>query len=201
MIYKILPPITFTSDEEMLLAIEQLPESEQHYLSKVKHRQGIREKLTAYRLLQECLTETGITTPFPQIIRPEKGKPYLQDHPTIGFNISHSKNCVAVAVNEEGEVGIDVECRRRCPQELIAKVCNKVELAAIAQSQDPEMCFLKFWTQKEAYLKMTGKGINGFEQLQTVPPPPSALIKTTSVPLSHCDGIVSIYWEVRQIDL
>lgn len=198
MIYKTLPPITHLSDEEMLQAIAQLPNSERQYLSKVKHRQGLQEKLTAYRLLQECLKEIGMADPWPQIERPAKGKPFLLGHPEISFNISHSRHCVAVALNEEGEVGIDVECRRRCPQELIRKVCNEAELETISLSEDSEMCFLKFWTRKEAYLKMTGEGINGFEQLQNVPPPAGESIKTTSVPLSLCDGIVSIYWEVRK---
>lgn len=199
MIYKTLPPIKHLSDEEMLQIIEQLPDSERQYIKKVKHRQGMEEKITAYRLLQSCLSEIGFTDPLPQIERPEKGRPILRDYPEICFNISHSKHCVAVAINEEGAVGIDVECRRKCRQELIERVCNKAELATIAQSKDPDMCFLEFWTRKEAYLKMRGEGIKGFDQLQNVPPEtPDESIQTTSVPLSLCDGIVTIYWEVRR---
>ncbi len=199
MIYKTAATLCDWTDEELEQAISQLPVSEQLYIMEVKHRQGRCEKLTAYRLLQACLSEMGISDPSPIIVRPKKGKPMLQNYSNISFNISHCKQYVGVAINEKGEVGIDVECRRKYSHALVERVCSSDELASIQESNDPQLCFLKLWTRKEAYLKMTGEGIGGFEQLQSVPPHnllPS--IKSISAPLSTNDGIVTVYWEERE---
>ena len=42
------------------------------------------------------------------------------------------------------------------------RVCNADELSAIRSSDDSTMTFLRFWTRKEAVLKMRGTGIRGF---------------------------------------
>ena len=90
------------------------------------------------------------------------GAPRLVDHPDLHISISHCREAVAVAVREEGPVGIDVECRRKVSRGLMERVCTAEELAAIDASDDPEMAFLRFWTRKEAVLKCRRTGIKGF---------------------------------------
>lgn len=92
----------------------------------------------------------------------DDGAPYLADHPNLHVSISHCREAVAVAVREEGPVGIDIECRRKVSRGLMERVCTEEELAAIDTSGDPEMVFLRFWTRKEAVLKCRRTGIKGF---------------------------------------
>lgn len=91
-----------------------------------------------------------------------KGAPFLPDHPELSVSISHCRKAVAVAVSQEGRVGVDVECRRRIGVGLMERVCTAEELDAVRADADPTMAFLQLWTRKEAALKMRGTGIQGF---------------------------------------
>ncbi|MBR4229400.1 MAG: 4'-phosphopantetheinyl transferase superfamily protein [Bacteroidales bacterium] len=90
------------------------------------------------------------------------GAPYLPDSPSLHISISHCRRAVAVAVSANYRIGIDVESRRKVSSSLMERVCNADELSAIRSSDDSTMTFLRFWTRKEAVLKMRGTGIRGF---------------------------------------
>lgn len=114
------------------------------------------QRAAAYRLLEE-LTGGEVV-----VEHDDKGAPYLPDHPELSVSISHCRKAVAVAVRSKGRVGIDVECRRKIGDGLIARVCTLDEQAAVRAASDPTMAFLQLWTRKEAVLKMRGTGIKGF---------------------------------------
>lgn len=86
------------------------------------------------------------------------GKPTLEGREDVHFNISHCSKAVALAMHD-APVGIDIECRRKVSQPLIAKTCNPAEEAEITGSSDPTMAFLRLWTCKESYSKYTGTGL------------------------------------------
>ena len=85
------------------------------------------------------------------------GKPYLTHGPY--FSISHCKTAVAVVVDEEHEVGIDIESCRHAEEGLIRRTMNMEEQALIAAADDSDGAFTNLWTQKEAVLKARGTGI------------------------------------------
>ena len=85
------------------------------------------------------------------------GKPYLKKGPY--FSISHCKTAVAVAIDEEHELGIDIESIRHAEQALIERTMNKEEQTFIAYADNPDHAFTDLWTQKEAVLKARGTGI------------------------------------------
>ena len=91
-----------------------------------------------------------------------QGAPYLPDSPSLHISISHCRRAVAVAVSANYRIGIDVESRRKVSSSLMERVCNADELSAIRSSDDSTMTFLRFWTRKEAVLKMRGTGLRGF---------------------------------------
>lgn len=91
-----------------------------------------------------------------------QGAPYIPDCPGVHISISHCRTAVAVAVSNTYRIGIDIESRRKISPSLMERVCNGGELSAIQSSNDPTMTFLRFWTRKEAVLKMRGTGIQGF---------------------------------------
>ena len=110
----------------------------------------------AYKLLQQLV---GF---FCTIGHDDAGAPYIDGRPDLHVSISHCRAAVAAAVNSEGAIGIDVESRRRIGDGLMERVCTHDEIYTIHNSSDPTMQFLRFWTRKEAVLKMRGTGIQGF---------------------------------------
>ena len=66
------------------------------------------------------------------------GAPYLPQSPCLHISISHCHTAVAVAVSEEGPVGIDIESRRKVSESLIDRVCTAQELEDIHRNGDIE---------------------------------------------------------------
>lgn len=99
----------------------------------------------------------------------QNGKPYLADHPSCHFSISHSANVVAVAV-AENPIGIDVEKTGRALDSLAKRYYTPKEQDYIQNSDNPRESFYEIWTRKEAFIKMTGEGLcrplDSFEVLE-----------------------------------
>ncbi|MBR1939893.1 MAG: 4'-phosphopantetheinyl transferase superfamily protein [Bacteroidaceae bacterium] len=124
-----------------------------------RHEAGRRQSVAAYRLLQRALREEyGITEPQ-ELAFGEHGKPILKVHPEIHFSLSHCRVAVACAVSER-PVGIDIESIRSYREELAAYVLSEADLQEVMQAERPDVEFIKRWTQKEAFLKLTGQGIS-----------------------------------------
>lgn len=104
----------------------------------------------------------------------EHGKPYVEGGPW--FSISHCKQGIAVAVDEQ-PIGIDIEAIRHADKELIARTMSAEEQVMIRSARD----FTRLWTQKEAVVKMEGTGIESFEQLQTILSCPSSAVNLQTV--------------------
>lgn len=129
------------------------------YLIEPLHGEGSqrqREQAQAYDML--CRLVGG----QPELTHDANGAPYLPAYPELSISISHCRAAVAVAVSNCGWVGIDIESRRHVSEGLIEKVCTGDEQNAIRNAADPEMEFLRFWTRKEAVLKMRHTGIQGY---------------------------------------
>ena len=90
----------------------------------------------------------------------EHGKPFLEDGPY--FSISHCKEGIAVAIDEE-PIGIDIEGIRKADKDLVERVMNEEERVWMDDRK-----FTRLWTQKEAVVKAQGVGIVSFEQLQHI---------------------------------
>ncbi len=145
-----------------------------------RHEAGRRQSLAVYLLLKKALEqEYGITEDL-EFGYQEHGKPYLLHYPDIHFSLSHCKVAVACAVSDR-PVGIDIEHLRPFNKELATYVLNEDQLEQVLQSTDPAVEFLKFWTQKESFLKLTGEGIHN--DLKTLDM--STAIFHTTVNLEH----------------
>ena len=80
------------------------------------------------------------------------GKPFLLEHPQIQFNISHCKNAVLCGIGSK-PLGVDVETIRPMRERVLRRVLTASEQQEILQSESPELCFLRFWTLKESFVK------------------------------------------------
>lgn len=97
------------------------------------------------------------------------GKPVAYvDGKEIFVSISHSGDFVACALADT-PVGIDLEAKREIKPEFIRRVLNESELRFVKSSSSETEAFLKIWTAKEAYLKMTGEGLSGLSKAEVLP--------------------------------
>ena len=157
------------TSEELEAAIASLPAWRREKALRFKHQQGRIECAFSYLLLCQALRETYGITEQPSFLIGEHGKPELSLNSkplalnpklsTLNFNISHCKQALAVALSAS-PVGIDVESVGRYSESLARHVLNDSEFAEVSQSPNPQIPFTRLWTQKEAVVKLTGRGID-----------------------------------------
>ncbi len=112
----------------------------------------------AYLLLMKGLEmEFGITEPV-ELAFNEHGKPYMPAHSDIYFSLSHCPKGAGCALSTR-PVGFDIERVKPVTEALVKYCCDEAEQARIASAADPGRLFIELWTQKESYVKLTGRGI------------------------------------------
>lgn len=129
---------------------------------KYQHTLGRFCCLKSWLMLKEL---AAVSIPHSAFKYDAHGKPYWEDGPY--FSISHSKEAIAVAIDEK-PVGIDIEGIRRTDEDLMKRIMNEEERSAVSSALLADRAFTRIWTQKEAVVKAEGVGIQSFEQLQTV---------------------------------
>lgn len=89
------------------------------------------------------------------ILKMESGKPFIKlGKKHLGYSISHTADTYLVAINRDGEIGVDIEkSERKVHPKLRQRILNDLE------SQDDSISTLQLWTIKEAVLKLTGTGL------------------------------------------
>ncbi len=157
-------------------ALPLLSEQRREQALKFKHEQGRKTCAAAYLLLCEGLRKEYGITEKPVFEYGEHGKPFILGHPEIHFNMSHCREAAICAISET-PVGIDVESIREYRESLVHYTMNDDEIAEITHSPNPALAFIRYWTMKEAVLKLSGEGIRndlknvliGFaNQIQTI---------------------------------
>jgi 4'-phosphopantetheinyl transferase len=91
----------------------------------------------------------------------ENEKPYFSEMPELFFNLSHSGNYAACIVSDK-PCGIDIEGNRKIKTSVAKRFFTPKEYRWIYEASDASIQterFLRLWTLKEAYSKMTGSGI------------------------------------------
>jgi len=114
-------------------------------------------KLLLLRALQITFHDAGAQQ-FHSLEVTGDGKPFIPGGPE--FNISHSDGMVALAVTESGAVGIDIE--KICAVNIDDFSQYLPEVANLHEKCDADHInglFFDCWTQKEAVLKGSGKGL------------------------------------------
>ena len=89
------------------------------------------------------------------IIYDKHGKPFFEEDNGLFFSFSHTKKAVACAVHKKN-IGVDIEEIRDFKKSICKRVFTKEEIENIKTNKD----FFYFWTMKEAFVKMNGKGLS-----------------------------------------
>lgn len=173
----------FLEDEERGLLVEEafskLDEERGGKARHIRQERGLAQSLGAGLLLQlavrraESARASGVTVtrctvhellksldaPLPLSYQyKENGKPYFKKYPYY-FSLSHSGDHVVCALSER-EVGADLQIHRAAGLERLAvRYFSAAEVDAFRQTEDREAFFFRLWARKEAYGKLTGKGI------------------------------------------
>ena len=106
----------------------------------------------------------------------EDGKPFVRGYEQTSEKVDHlcvsmsHKGEVAVAIAATKPVGIDLEIIEHKQDDFVRAAFTENEIELMRDAEGPEPA-VRFWVAKEAYAKMTGKGLGGnpkrFEVTQT----------------------------------
>ena len=151
-------------DVEALIA--GFPAWRQEHTRKIRNAIARKESAAAFALLHQALkTDFGIVDY--RFAYSTQGKPHLESHPTVHFNLSHCRKAVACAISRR-PVGIDIETLGRYRKSLAEYTMNEDEMREILSANDTchdgfserDIIFTTLWTRKEAFAKLTGEGIS-----------------------------------------
>ena len=161
MLYRIFDDMTQCSEQEVARLLPLVSAQRREQALRYKHTFGQYCCLQSYTMLCDLLAEWGRVHQLPINQQPiflynDYGAPYIEGGPH--FSISHCKRGIAVAVSEN-PIGIDIEAIRTFSPELMRKTMYEDEQLRITYSATPDVEFIRFWTQKEALLKLQGTGI------------------------------------------
>ncbi|MBE6684666.1 MAG: 4'-phosphopantetheinyl transferase superfamily protein [Ruminococcaceae bacterium] len=121
------------------------------------------ESLFALNLLCDMIPQLPQKTDTSALIlaRGECGKPYFWSS-TLKFNLSHSQGCVACAVSDSDEVGVDIEAALPTDdraKKLAERFFDDTDKKAV--EEDPTV-FTRLWSEKEAKAKFFGISLAEF---------------------------------------
>lgn len=145
------------TEEEQYQIMQLLPNVRIEKIQRMKSEKNRLLSMSAGLLLENALREQGLRGKELTFLKQKDGKPYIAEYPEFHYNLSHSKECVALVVDSY-PVGIDVEALRIGYQKLAKRFFSETEVACLKDMWSDEV-FTKIWTRKESYLKATGYGM------------------------------------------
>lgn len=115
-----------------------------------------RQSLGAGLLLRKVLETYGLSEQDVRI--GTHGKPEVNG---LYFNLSHSGDYVVCAVSDQSPVGCDLELIKEVDSRVAERFFSlkEREYLALVPQENYDEEFLRLWTMKESYVKMTGEGM------------------------------------------
>ena len=147
-------------DAEMLWArVENAfpsPENREYFngIKSRKNQYSIKESLCALLVLAELIKRAEFDPANLILSRQDSGKPHFLNS-QIEFSLSHSGEYSVAAICDNSGIGIDIETSE-ISREKAEKLAQRFFSAdEIKEFQAAPESFLKIWTKKEAYAKMS----------------------------------------------
>ncbi|GIQ60768.1 4'-phosphopantetheinyl transferase [Flavobacterium collinsii] len=160
MIYIYYSYLSKENHENMLkYDLPKFPVDYQEKIKRYRRWQDAQLSLLGRILLFNATEEIYNHNPYDKEIKHTKyNKPYF-DNDLIRFNISHSGNIVVCALNDENEIGIDIEIINDIEIEDFKSQLTEFEWNKIVLSRNKKDTFYDYWTKKEAVIKAHGDGL------------------------------------------
>ncbi|MBE6793341.1 MAG: 4'-phosphopantetheinyl transferase superfamily protein [Ruminococcaceae bacterium] len=163
------------TEKEYIFTCESMSESRKNRLERYKNSDDKLRMASAESRLKKLIAElSGEKTENVKVDNLPSGKPLaLVNGKKFSVSISHSGNFVAVAV-ADSDIGIDIETRESISKALIDRALCDDEKAYVGEfshkrGKEQRTKFLRVWTAKEAYLKLTGEGLSMLHKVNTMP--------------------------------
>jgi phosphopantetheinyl transferase len=138
------------------LYLDHLSEIEKERYFEIKHENRKQEFVATRILRHEIFGHQHIHYRI-------HGAPFIENEGFI--SISHSKNCVGIAINSNHEIGLDLEYKRVNIKKIQHKFISEKEGEIFDCNSTSEVT--KIWSSKEALYKLAGrKGIDFKTELQ-----------------------------------
>lgn len=125
--------------------------------------QAAKSAAAAYALLLYGLNARFGMSQIPEISYTADGKPLFLSG--VEFSLSHTRRHSACAISD-GPVGCDIETVRPVGDKVPPRVLSDAEYELYCRSGNKDRFFIRLWTLKESYVKLTGEGLSaGLKQL------------------------------------
>lgn len=136
-----------------------LPEVERAKILRFRNAEDAYLSLFGKLLLLFGLNDLGLgIQDLKMLSRSADNKPVLELPAGMAFSISHTKGMAAVAVSDNGRVGIDLEAVRRINMAEYNKLPFLRQMWTKGEIPPDPKGFFTFWTKCESALKGDGKG-------------------------------------------
>ena len=150
-----------TESESELRELSSTPSDELEEISYIKS-ESLRKQRLAVRALLDVLFEDKV-----YLAHHDNGKPYIENN-SINISITHTDKYVAVILDENEEVGIDVESLDRDFSVVEKKALSEDEIDDLEDDREEKNEQLAiYWCAKEAIFKrLSAYRVNFAEQIE-----------------------------------
>lgn len=167
---------------------------EQDRMQRFAHQTDRHRYIIARGLLYEgCAERLNVMPKDIEFALGQQGKPYVVDH-DLHINLSHSVDWLLLGFDQHHPIGVDIQHHDDHDYIKLAQRFfhpeEQAQLAACAPDQMQES-FYAIWTQKEALVKASGKGIQfGLSTFSVLTPPEGFNVHQYEAP-QHYSAAVS----------
>ena len=121
--------------------------SRQEYLISITDENRYRQSLAVWQLLEFVLAKY-FNLWSPGFIKTESGRWQVLNS-SVKFSLTHSKNLVAVAVSDKGEIGLDIEKIT----DKVLKLKKRYKLIETENLEEMSRILTEKWTEEESLYK------------------------------------------------
>lgn len=148
-----------TETEEDLVRLGSVPSDEMEEISFIKNDSMRKQRLAVRALLCELFGEKVYLSHH------DNGKPYLENSVT-NISITHTQKYVAVILNDNEDVGIDIESLARDFSAVEQKALSEDEIEDLDEDRKNEQLAI-YWCAKEAIFKrISAYNVDFAEQIE-----------------------------------
>lgn len=150
-----------TETEEELKALSSTPSDEMEEISYIKSESLRKQRLAVRALLNELFEDKVY------LAHHDNGKPYIENS-SINISITHTDKYVAVILDDQDEVGIDIESLDRDFSVVEKKALSEDEIDDLDDDKEEKNEQLAlYWCAKEAiFKKMSQYHVDFAEQIE-----------------------------------
>ena len=150
-----------TETEEELIELSSTPSDEMEEISFIKSESLRKQRLAVRALLNELFGEKVY------LAHHDNGKPYIEND-SINISISHTEKYVAVILDQNDEVGIDIESLDRDFSAVEKRALSEDEIDDLDDDKmEKNFQLAIYWCAKEAIFKKISKyNVDFAEQIE-----------------------------------